>query len=199
MVELATLQAISYIMGSLGVFLAAIYYIFNMRATHQARKEVNKAQEEQRERDEINKKIQLTNNMLQTLCKLETQQISGELLNYTWNDTQDFLNKYDSSVNPDSFAKRMALFNIFETLGYLLKQEVIDQELIYINGGNSVIFHWAKFKPILEEYRKIAYGSDMFAYFEYFAEEMWRIKHSRDPSFTKDQTLGLDFSAIFNT
>jgi len=130
MVELATLQAISYIMGSLGVFLAAIYYIFNMRATHQARKEVNKAQEEQRERDEINKKIQLTNNMLQTLCKLETQQISGELLNYTWNDTQDFLNKYDSSVNPDSFAKRMALFNIFETLGYLLKQEVIDEELI---------------------------------------------------------------------
>ena len=197
MVELATLQEVSYIMGSLGVFVAAVYYIFNMRATLQTRQEANKAQEEQRARDETNKKIQLTNNMLQTLLKLETQQISGELLNYTWTDTQDFLNKYDSSVNPDSFAKRMALFNIFETLGYLLKQGVIDQELIYINGGNSVIFHWAKFKPIIEEYRKIAYGSDMFAYFEYFAEEMWKMKHVRDPSFLRDQTLGLDFQHIF--
>ena len=197
MVELATLQAVSYIMGSLGVFLAAIYYVFNMRATLQTRREANKAQKEQQSREEMNKKIQLTNTMLQTLCKLETQQISGELLNYTWTDTKDFLNKYDSSVNPDTFAKRMALFSIFETLGYLIKQEVIDEELIYINGGNSAIFLWAKFKPILEEYRRIAYGSDMFAYFEYFAGEMWRIKHSRDPSFMMDQTLGLDFKTVF--
>jgi len=31
MVELATLQAISYIMGSLGVFVAAIYYVLNIQ------------------------------------------------------------------------------------------------------------------------------------------------------------------------
>jgi len=198
MVELATLQAVSYIMGSLGVFLAAIYYVFNMRATLLARQEANKVQRQQQVKEEMNKKIQLTNTMLQTLCKLETQQFSGELLNYTWTNPQDFLDKYDSTVNPDSFAKRMALFCVYETLGYLIKQEVIDQELIYINGGNSAIFLWAKFKPILEEYRRIAYGSDMFAYFEYFAGEMWRIKHSRDPSFTRDQTLGIDFETIFN-
>jgi hypothetical protein len=92
----------------------------------------------------------------------------------------------------------MALFSIFETLGYLIKQGVVDQELIYINGGNSAIFLWTKFKPILEEYRRIAYGSDMFTYFEYFAGEMWKIKSSRDPSFTRDQTLGLDFKSTFN-
>jgi len=198
LVELATLQAVSYIMGSLGVFLAAIYYVFNMRTTLLARQEANKAQRQQQVKEEMNKKIQLTNTMLQTLCKLETQQISGELLNYTWTDPQDFLDKYDSTVNPDSFAKRMTLFSIYETLGYLIKQEVIDKELIYINGGNSAIFLWAKFKPILEEYRRIAYGSDMFSYFEYFAGEMWRIKQSRDPSFTRDQTLGIDFETIFN-
>lgn len=198
MVELATLQAVSYIMGSFGVFLAAIYYIFNMRATHQARQEANKAQLALQAKEDADKKIQLTNTMLQTLCKLETQQISGELLNFSWTDMQDFLNKYDSSVNPDSFAKRMTLFSIYETLGYLIKQGVVDKELIYINGGNSVIFLWTKFKPILVEYCKIAYGSDMFAYFESLAEEMWRIKRSRDPSFTRDQTLRLDFEAAFN-
>jgi hypothetical protein len=31
MVELATLQAVSYIMGSLGVFIAAVYYVSTLR------------------------------------------------------------------------------------------------------------------------------------------------------------------------
>jgi hypothetical protein len=33
MVELETLQAVSYIMGSFGVFLAAIYYIFECESS----------------------------------------------------------------------------------------------------------------------------------------------------------------------
>jgi len=44
LVDLATLQAISYIVGSFGVFVAAIYYIFNMRATLKVRREANKNQ-----------------------------------------------------------------------------------------------------------------------------------------------------------
>jgi hypothetical protein len=31
MVELATLQAVSYIIGSLGVFVAAVYYVLNIQ------------------------------------------------------------------------------------------------------------------------------------------------------------------------
>jgi hypothetical protein len=31
-IELVTLQAVSYIMGSLGVFMAAVYYVINLRA-----------------------------------------------------------------------------------------------------------------------------------------------------------------------
>jgi len=31
MVESATLQAVSYIMGGLGVFIAAVYYVMNLR------------------------------------------------------------------------------------------------------------------------------------------------------------------------
>lgn len=38
MVELATLQAVSYIMGSLGVFVAAVYYVYNMRNAERDRR-----------------------------------------------------------------------------------------------------------------------------------------------------------------
>ena len=42
MVELATLQAVSYIMGSLGVFVGTVYYIMNMRATEQELERIGK-------------------------------------------------------------------------------------------------------------------------------------------------------------
>ena len=38
MVELATLQAVSYIIGSLGVFVAAVYYVFNIRNIEKMRR-----------------------------------------------------------------------------------------------------------------------------------------------------------------
>lgn len=93
----------------------------------------------------------------------------------------------------------MAVFNIFETIGYLLKQGVVDRELIYVVGGSTAIFLWAKFKPMMLEYRKLAYGSDMFSNFEFLAREMWDMKRVRDPSFVMDQTIGLDFMKIFSS
>ena len=197
MVDLAEIQAAYYMVAATGVLVAAIYYIFNMRATLQTRQEANKTQQQQIAREEVNKKIQLTNTMLQTLYKEEAMKSVGELLNYQWSDTKDFLKKYDSSVNPDSFAKRISIFYLFETLGYLLKQGVIDKELIYINGGSTAIFLWAKFKPIIEMYRKLSYGSDSMTYFEYFAGEMWRMKKARDPTLVRDQTVNIDFRSIF--
>jgi len=194
---LEEIQTAYYMVAATGVLVAAIYYIFNMRATLQTRREANMTQQQQIVKEEANKKIQLTNTMLQTLYKEEVMRSFAEILNYKWTDDQDFLNKYDSSVNPDSFAKRTSIFYLFETLGYLLKQGAIDKELIYINGGSSVIFLWAKFKPIIEMYRKLAYGSDSLSYFEYFASEMWRMKKARDSTLIRDQTTNIDFRSIF--
>jgi hypothetical protein len=114
-------------------------------------------------------------------------------------DFQDFLSKYDSSVNPDHFAKRTSIFSIYETLGYLLKHGLVDKELVYINGGMSSIFIWAKYKSVMEAYRKVAVGSDASSYFEYFAVEMWKIKSMNDPLLVRDQTIGLDFEKTFGT
>ena len=36
--------------------------------------------------------------MLQTLYKEEAMKSVGELLNYQWSDTKDFLKKYDSAL-----------------------------------------------------------------------------------------------------
>jgi hypothetical protein len=181
MVDVALLQSISYMAAATSVVL----YIVNLLLASQ--------------REERNKKVAVSMNMMQILFKEDTSRSMGELLNSSWTDFQDFLSKYDSSVNPDHFAKRQSIFSIYETLGYLLKQGLLDRELVYINGGMSSIFMWAKYKSVNMEYRKVAYGSDMLKYFEYFASEMWRIKKGYDPSFVRDQTLGLDFEKVFET
>jgi hypothetical protein len=179
MVDQLTIQTVGVIIAASSVVL----YILNLFIAGQ--------------REEKNRKVATSINMLQILYKEETTRSMGELLNYTWTDFPDFLKRYDSSVNPDSFAKRSSSFMIYETLGYLLEQGLVDRELVYNNGGMAAIFMWAKFKPVIEEYRKIAYGADMDRYFEYFATEMWKIKKARDPSFSKDLTINLDFDKVF--
>jgi hypothetical protein len=181
MVDQLTIQTIGVVVAATSVVL----YIANLLLASQ--------------KEERNKKIAVSMNLLQTLCDENTARSIGELLNSSWTDFQDFLSKYDSSVNPDHFAKRSSVFGIYETLGYLLKHGLVDKELVYINGGMSSIFMWSKYKSVMEMYRKIAYGSDMMTYFEYFASEMWRVKREHDHSFVRDQTLGLDFEKTFGS
>ena len=180
MIDQTTIQTIGVLMAASSVLL----YTINLFISGQ--------------REERNKKIQMSNTLLQTLMTKERARDSAELLNYEWTDITDFQAKYDSSVNPESFSQRMAMFNIFETIGYLLKQGVVDKELIYVVGGSTAIFLWAKFRPMMVGYRKLAYGSDMFSNFEFLAREMWGMKRARDPSFVRDQTIGLDFVKIFS-
>ncbi len=148
-------------------------------------------------KEEKNRKIVQSNDVLQMLFSKEHTQILAELLNCSWTDFKDFSQKYDSSVNPDNYAKRATLMGSYEHIGYLLKNGLIDREVVYINGGMPVIHIWAKYKPIIEELRRVAYGRDWGNYFEYLANEMWKMKRVRDPLMLRDDTVGLDIANVF--
>ena len=46
MLEFATLQAVSYIVGSLGVFVAAVYYVLNIQNSRRSHELMLKAQQQ---------------------------------------------------------------------------------------------------------------------------------------------------------
>jgi hypothetical protein len=46
MLELATLQAVSYIVGSLGVFVTAVYYVLNIQNSRRSHELMLKAQQQ---------------------------------------------------------------------------------------------------------------------------------------------------------
>ena len=165
MVDLSLLQSVSYIAGALGVCVAAAYYVMNLR--------------EQRR----NRRISQTNEMLRFFLSYEYQKIWFELLNMEWSNYDDFEKRYGSDYNLDNVAKRHMFWYNYDTLGNLLRDGYVDRNTIFNSSAMSVIFTWAKFKPILEENRRRYSGLESWKGFEYLANEMMRLSQLRDPSF----------------
>jgi hypothetical protein len=100
-----------------------------------------------------------------------------------WTDFDDFRAKYDSTVNPENWAKRSLWWGHFQEVGYMLYKGLVDVEMVYnILGGNSLIM-WKKFRPIILEQRKWFEDPSWYKYFEYFAEEImkYRVKQGLKP------------------
>ena len=83
MVELATLQTISYIAGATGVAIAALFYVLNLRIS----------QRNQRLTLET-RKAQLYMQIYQQLRSEESQRRIIDVLNMEWKDYDDFERKY---------------------------------------------------------------------------------------------------------
>ena len=164
MVTFQDIQTAYYMVAATGVLIAAIFYVLNMRETTK------------------NRKATLTNNLMQFITSTERAKIGMELLSMEWEDFDDFYRKYDSTVNPDNYAKRMVHWGYYEILGVQYRTGLLDVETIYAVSGVSIVNMWLRFKPIIEEYRKFDYGKDFYQNWEYLANDLARIKAVRDPS-----------------
>ena len=111
MVELATLQAISYIIGSLGVFVAAVYYVFNIRNI-----------EKMRRRDMVFQRLQAS--------QLQFFEAYGFLLWLNgWKTYEEFRNLYYHK--PEVMSKLWMVLNHFNALGLLIKDGLATPEQIF--------------------------------------------------------------------
>ena len=169
MVDWTLLQPVSYFAAALSVVL----YIANLLISGR--------------REERNRRIALTNNMLQTFISKEFQLDLGRLLNFTWSDDDDFVRKYDSKADEEKAALRNSTFFKFNTLGYMLREGLVEPDLVYRTGGWMSIWLWVKFYEVVYLWRRIT-SSGYCVDFEYLAREMWKIMKVKDPAFVTDQT-----------
>jgi hypothetical protein len=143
MVELATLQAVSYIMGSLGVFVAAVYYVMTLRvqqANARNTLETRKAQTYMQYWEKTNTD--------------EWQRDLNELLDeWSFTDFDDFWRKYGRDNNPDQWIKYRRIAYYYEHIGILLKEDLIDPKLIYDFDLTPIRF-WEKFEPAIRGFRE---------------------------------------------
>jgi len=166
MVDLTVLQPISYMAGALGVCIAAFYYAINIR--EQTR----------------NRRITLTTSLLQSFVSREGLRLLEDMWLMEWSDFDDFVRKYDSTVNPDNLAMRASVFLQCEVLGRQYRSGVIDLDTLFSVCNTNISQLWVKFKPVIEEYRKRkVYSKIEFENFEYLAGELAKLLEKRDPDY----------------
>jgi hypothetical protein len=178
MVDLSLLQSVSYIAGALGVCIAAIFYILNLRISQRNMKTTLET-----------RKLSFVTSITSQLLSEEGQRRYGELMNMEWTDYGDFERKYGSDNNLDNYGKRMSIWNLYNTLGMLLRERLIEPELLYSINNIDPLFMWSKFKDIIAENRRRYGGKDNFSDFELLYNEILGIKLSGDPSFKIPESL----------
>ena len=112
-----------------------------------------------------------------------------ELMNMEWTDYDDFERKYGSDNNPDNYAKRQLIWNQFNNLGYMLKNDLLDRKGTFDLMHALPIAMWAKFGDVIKEIRRRYNQPLACKYFEYLAEECARDMRERGLDTTVPDTF----------
>ena len=178
MVDLALLQSVSYMAGALGVCVAAIFYVLNLRISQRNMKQTLET-----------RKLQFVTSITNQLLSEEGQRRYGELLNMEWKDYDDFERKYGTDYNLDNYAKRFCVWKTYNTLGMLIREKLIEPEVLYKINDVNPCFMWSKFKNIIVEQRKRYGDKDAYSDIELLNDEILRIMLSKDPSYRIPEKL----------
>lgn len=90
--------------------------------------------------------------------------------NWEWTDIEDYQNKYGQAANEEAFITGLEIVFHFEGVGQLLRDGLIDIDLIDSLYSTRVILAWEKCCPVLKYYRDHAWGRpnpDYYMNFEY--------------------------------
>jgi hypothetical protein len=168
MIELATLQMVSYIMGSLGVFIAAIYYVINLRA-----------QQNNMKTSLDTRQAQLFMQILNQFNTPERQKVHVEILSWEWKDPEDFVERIWS--DKEKQAKFMYFGWLLEGVGILLYKNLIGIELIDDLISAVVISYWEKYRSIEVFFRERYNMPQNGEWTEYLYDEIVKVMTSQHP------------------
>jgi len=168
MVEI-TLPIILQILQTAGILVGIVYYITIMRNSQRNQQ----LQLETRE-------TQLFMQIYQQLNSAESMAIWAEVRNMEVKDFKDFLKRYDSSVNPESFGKRGHIWWSYNAIGAMVATKRIDIRLVAMLLGPMIIGQWEKWEEIIRGTREYEKSPGSCAGFEYLYEEMVKVRDQEE-------------------
>lgn len=143
------IQTVSIVIASAGVFAAAIYYILQIRHQRKMRQ------------------TDLVLRLYATFGSSEFQERWTEFIKGDYKDYKDFVKKYSIRSNPAPESTWL-----FEALGVLLKNKLIDISLVDDLFTGPSKWFWEKLKPIAEDTRKQSNYPQYAEHIEYLYNEM---------------------------
>jgi hypothetical protein len=85
----------------------------------------------------------------------------------------EWLGKYGPQVDPDAASTTFALLSLYNSVGFLLKEDLVDPELLFSYVGPITIFRaWRKLEPLVKGWREKNNDPTFFDAFEYLYNEM---------------------------
>ncbi len=159
-------QTIGVVVTAASVTVAAIYYMITLRETLR------------------NRRVTLASTLMQNLISLDGSRRWAQLMTIEVSGADDFEAKFGAGTNPENFAIRNNIWNMFDTIGYQYRSGLIDFDTLWSICNAAPPQCWAKFKPVIDEFRGSGrFSKDHYRDFEYLAVEMAKRIAKADPSY----------------
>ena len=147
-------QTISIMLTGIGMIIALTYYSLQIRNQNKTRQ------------------AQLFMQIFNRFQEVEFRLNFNEVLLREWEDYDDYDSKYGRVTNPKAQAVSSSIGLFFEGLGVILKQGLIDIEVVSQLMSSPVWFYWEKMSPIFMEMRRRMNHPEAMLYAEYLYDEI---------------------------
>jgi hypothetical protein len=105
--------------------------------------------------------------------------LQGESSGWGWEDYDDFTRKYGLDHSPEEWQKFTSIAGMFERMGILAKEGVVNLGMIYDNWGPAPIRFWDKFEKIIDRQRTELEHPPKGMWLEYFEDLVYMLREIR--------------------
>jgi hypothetical protein len=164
MVDLTILQPISWFAASIGVLIAAIYYILTLKTSQR------------------NAKTTLETRQIQALLDFNQAReginlpLYTKFMNAKWENFEDFYGKYGPSQEPELFNFMINLWSRYNISGLMIRDGLVGVNAYVEYLGDAPANTWGKYSDIIIEYRRRFHLPCYLIGFEFLAKEINRYR-----------------------
>jgi hypothetical protein len=169
MINPTTVSMIRDIVAIFGVIAGFTYYVLTVQATRRNQKQQLEA-----------RNTQIFMQLYQELNDEESYKTAMELMTLELKDNDEYLQKYDSSVNLDGYAKRARIWYTYNSIGELLRRGTVEIDLlIRLQLDIQVVVMWEKWGDIIRATRIRENIPYLWEGFEYLYDELKKYRDSK--------------------
>ncbi len=179
MVEI-TASLILQIVQTIALIVGIVYYLTIMRNQQKTRELALKAQEHATETRQTQIFTELFNRMQSPEAWDRFQEVSAM---WTWTDFDDFWEKYGEENAPESWNKFINTVSPFEYMALLVRDGMINAELVWHWWGLFLIDFWEKILPVVDGYRERFFDDSFLEWFEDLYYSFLDLREKEKPLF----------------
>lgn len=148
----ADLSTISMMVASLGVLVAAAYYVLQIR--HQTKL----------------RQTDMVMRLYNTFGSGDFQKAYQKMHSLKFNDYADYKRKCERNIKLQ--AESYSVCAYFEGIGVLLRRKLINLDVVDDLLSSDIIWTWKRLEPMIVSWRKRANRPQIWEWFEYLYNEM---------------------------